>query len=242
VKALVSAVIVVVLVHLLAAGGFVGWLAASDRISGQRVRDAVAVFRPTIADEKADAEEAARVEAEAAAVAADAARREAVADGPQTLTERLALKAEASQLAEHEVERLLRERADLTRRMAGAREQVEQMRAELEADRAAFEQRVEAWTDRQQEDDFRQAVKLAEQLPPKQAKAMLRELIDAGETDRAIDYLAAMNQRKAAVVLSQFKDEDEVATATALIEGLRQRSEAIAGDGAADDEPDGGEA
>ena len=64
-----------------------------------------------------------------------------------------------------------------------------------------------------------------EKIQAKQAKAMMTQLVALGQAGeiQVVDYLAAMNERKAAEILGQFKDEREIPLATRLIERLRTR-------------------
>ena len=64
---------------------------------------------------------------------------------------------------------------------------------------------------------------LLQSQKPKQAKAILQTLLTEGHQDQVVDYLAAMQERKAAKVLAAFKTPQEVVQATALVEALRQR-------------------
>ena len=73
------------------------------------------------------------------------------------------------------------------------------------------------------DEDFKKAVGLLEALKPKQAKQILQDMLQDGKELEAVEYLAAMKMRKAAGVLGQFKQNQEIAQATMLVERLRQR-------------------
>ena len=74
-----------------------------------------------------------------------------------------------------------------------------------------------------QDEDFKRAVKTLEQLPARQAKDVVQQMLGQGKLDQAVDYLAAMQLRKSAGVLKAFKSEAEVVQVTRLIEQLRLR-------------------
>ena len=76
---------------------------------------------------------------------------------------------------------------------------------------------------KRQDEDFKNAVKMVEQLKPKQAKDLFVNLINQQQVGQVTEYLAAMNLRKAGSVLKEFKEPAEIAMATDLIERLRQR-------------------
>lgn len=231
-KSLLWSITFLVLIHLLAAAIFAGWLWQSGRVNTERLSAAVDIFRLTIAEEQAQEEEAARLEAEAREMAERAARLEAVADGPRTLQDRLAIEERADELAIHRLDRLQRETTDLKRQIARAKELIAEQKAELDAERKAFDEFVAATTQRMQDDDFQMAVAMYEQLKPRQAKQMFQQLIAEGRTDEVVDYLAAMQLRKAAGVLKEFKTPPEIEQATMLIQRLSERGVYPVEDGA----------
>ena len=63
--------------------------------------------------------------------------------------------------------------------------------------------------------------------PPKQAKAVFQELLTAGGEKQVVSYLSAMEERKAAKVLKEFKLPNEIDQAAMLIEQLRQRTDLV---------------
>lgn len=74
------------------------------------------------------------------------------------------------------------------------------------------------------DEQFRKAVKLLENVPAKQAKEWILELVRSGEPDQAVSYLDAMSSFKATGLLKAFKGEEEQKVATDLLERLRQRT------------------
>lgn len=210
-------------IHVIAGIAFMGWLRASGRLNRDRVHRVVEIFRPTIAQERADRKLAEKVEAEAKEQAAALARLEEVADGPTTVADRLATDQQARELSLRKIERLQREIRDLTRNMEFARQQIGAQKADIDRERAAFEAYRQREIALKADDEFQRAVQTYEGLKPKQAKVMFQELIGRGEMDKVVDYLAAMQLRKSAAVLGEFKADDEVAQAAELVERLRGR-------------------
>lgn len=217
------AILFLLVVHLLAVGGFAAWLASTGRVSEERVRSVVRTFTHTVDDEKAKLAAEEEEAAKAKAMADDAAKLESLSHGPMTLADRLAQEGERDEVAMVRLERLRRETDDLRRQIERARGTIDAQKKQLADERAAFEAFVAETTTKLQQEDFQKAVEMYEQLKPKQAKAMLSQLMASGETDEVVKYLAAMQLRKASAVLKEFKTPAEIAQAAELVEQLRQR-------------------
>jgi tetratricopeptide (TPR) repeat protein len=222
-RPLAWASLLLLLMHLVAAGVFGGWLWSSGRVDADRLEAIVDMFRLTIEEEAAQREEAARLELEARALADRAARLEEIADGPRTLRDRLAREERADDLAIHRLERLQRETGDLRRQIERAKEMLAEQKRELDAEREAFDAFVAQTTQRMQDEDFQQAVAMYQQLRPRQAKEMFQQLLEQGREDRVVDILASMQLRRAANVLREFKTPPEIEQATMLIQKLAER-------------------
>ena len=230
-----TAIVLLLVLHVLAGAGLVGWLAATDRLSRDRVERVVEMFSMTLDEEEQARAEAERIAEQEQAEAAERAYIERVSDGPRTLTERLDAVQRTDELSQHRLERVQRETADLRRQIERAQDLLDQQRAELEADRQALQEAVERERLLREDADFAQAVDMYERLRPAQAKQMFQQLMQQGEMRQVVDYLAAMQPRQAGRVLQQFQDdEQEIGQATELIERLRRRGveplEALAGD------------
>jgi len=195
----------------------------SGRLNKDRIREVVEIFTPTVAEEKQAKEEAERLAKEAEQIAEQTLRMEAVKAGPMTLSERLAKDREAQEIAELRYERLLREKRDLENQLSRMKQSITQAHEELTEKQEQFDAMVKRQKELREDEDFEQAVALLEQQKPDQAKAVLQQLIAEGDMPMAVEYLAAMQQRKAAKVLSAFDQGNEVITATRLIESLRLR-------------------
>ena len=225
-RSLLSAFIVLLLIHLIAATGFVGWLAASDRLNGERLAATVDLYRPTITARARTLAEAQAAEDRAAAVADELARLERAARGPKTLAQRLASNRADEAFDRLRLERLAAERDAIFTRLEQDKAAIAADRADLEAREAAFQRRVATRTAELQGEDFRRAVDSLQSLPPKQAKGVVQQYLDRGEEAVAVDYLAAMPLRKSGAILKAFKGDADLPAAAGLIERLRTRSDA----------------
>lgn len=224
-RTLLTSFILVLLVNAVALGGLVAWLGTTDRLSRDRVKQAVAVFSTTLQEEAANDAQAEETEVAVREMAEKAMRLEQVSGGPVTPEARLdgILRVDEKQKAL--IERQKKESQALQRQLTTQMRMVEAKIAELDAKRQAFDEAVAAQLGEMQDEDFKEAVGMLQGIPPKQAKAIFQELLKDGGQEQVVSYLAAMEQRKAAGVLKAFKQPNEVAQATELIEMLRQRSE-----------------
>lgn len=223
IKVIGIAIAIVMILNLLAMLGVVGWLGATDRLSQERIDAAVTLFSPTVAEEaQADAEAEAQAEI-AAAANVEEARLATAAAGLPTLDERLRTRTVSEDLLAEATARLRVEREAIERRLNTSEQVIKKLREELEAERDRFADFVENQRAQQLDADFKQAVSFYEQMQPKQAKTSFEMLIAAGQQDQVIDYLGAMQLRKAGAVIREFKSPEEVAIATELLSRLRER-------------------
>lgn len=214
---------VVLLINFLAAAVFVAWLHQDGRLDQDRLERAVNIFALRIDEEQANAQEEKARLARQAAAAQEAARLERVADAPAQLSQKIAEDQEKDEVALQRLERLRREIQDLQHSNELARRLLTEEREKLDADRKAFTQSVAAENRKRNDTDFLQAVKMYEQLKARQAKEMFQQLLQKNQADQVLDYLSAMQMRKAAAVLKEFKAPNEVAQAAELIQRLRLR-------------------
>lgn len=222
-RSVLMSILLLLALHFVALGGVVGWLGATDRLSEERARRVVEMFELTVAEQEQREAEREREEEAEREKAREAARLEAVAEGPQTLQDRLAAEQRADALAMHRVERLQRETEDLRQQIERAKKLISDQQDALKAEREQFQQQVEAHNERRSSEDFQQTVQMYEQLRADQAKRMFQELLADGEQELVVDYLAAMQLRKASKVLKAFQTDEEIEQATALLERLRKR-------------------
>ena len=224
-RTLFTAFILVLVINLLALGALAGWLGTTGRLSKERMRDAVAVFSNTIEEEAKLAAEEEEAESEAQAMAERALRMEQVAGGPVTPEARL----QAIQVVDDKRRALLErqkvEAQALKRQLDAQQKLIEQKLAELDTKQQAFDEAIASKIEEMQSADFKEAIAMLEGIPPKQAKQVLQEWLTDGAQKQVVDYLSAMEDRKAAKVLKEFKLPNEVAQAATLIEQLRQRTD-----------------
>jgi hypothetical protein len=213
----------VLLINVLALGGVCAWMYASGRIDADRLRQARSLFAPTIAQaqrQEALAEQQAQEQREAQL---QVARLQDVADGPVSVATRLATDQQEQEVAMQKIAWLRRTVQNLTARLESDKRRLEEMKADLEKTHQSFERSAAARAQQQHNEDFQAAVRMYEQLQAGQAKSMFLELISQGREQEVINYLASMQQRKAAAVLREFKTEAEIVLATNLLQQLAER-------------------
>ncbi|MCX5661141.1 MAG: hypothetical protein NTW19_15755 [Planctomycetota bacterium] len=218
-------------INALAVAGFVGWLHYSGRLDRGRVDRVVAVLKPTIEQEKKRQEEADRLEEEAKKQAAAVARMEKIANGPLTLEDRIRTEAQGDDVATQRLERLQRETADLRRQLEMAKQLVGSQKAELDAQKKVFAETVLRDEKLKADQSFQQTVEMYEALKATQVKEIFQNLLKQGRQTEVLDYFAAMQQRKAAAVLKEFKTPQEMQVATDLMRRLRERGQTPPTDG-----------
>lgn len=216
-KSIWTIVATLAVANLLGLFGFVGWLKMSDRLDGARVEQIRAILRETVTAQKAR-EAQTKQESDAAAVVQ--AKLESDGATPRSAAQQIRATDELDAAARQRVERLRREVEDLQRTLARGRAELEAGWAKLEADRKEFEEMRARIAALEGSEQFEKALKLYESLKPLQAKDMLQQLMDRGETEQVVAYLNAMQTRTASKILAEFK---EPTVAADLLERLRTR-------------------
>lgn len=212
---------IVALLNLLVLLGFVGWMYQSGRLNEERYRAAVAMFSPTLdeeikaKDEERKKEEVLRVEQE------KVAHLKRVEQGPVTLLDRLSADQQIDELAMHKLARLQSEIIDLRRGLDSQNRQLAMERQKLTDDRKAYADYLSKRKAMLESEDFRRVIDTLEQLKAPHAKQMMQELAANGGVDQVVEYLAAMDLRKRASLLREFKTPREVSNATMLLEKMR---------------------
>ncbi len=229
-KALGTALLLVLLINLLAVGGFVGWLVASDRVDRERVEAAVALFTPTLTESQQSEAESQAMAEQVAAEQTRLTRLAEVAAGPRSLDQRLLANKATDDYVRELLNRLSAENAAIRSRLEQDRRLLEERHEELTQRETLFDDRVETRLGRMRDEDFTKAVAAFEQLKPKQGKAALEALLNSGQRDEAIDYLATMQGRKSAAILREYKDPQEAGRVAELIEALRRRTQDLTED------------
>jgi hypothetical protein len=210
---------VVAVANLFALLGFVGWLKYADRLDRDRLHEVRQVFSTTVAQRKAD-ETTAAAKAEEDKKAAAIKAKEGTP--PVTASETLDLKLQASQVDQTRLEGLRREVAIL-------QDTLRRERAALDADRAAFDKQREEFqrardsvAKTEGNAQFKKTLATIEALKPDKAKIALQQLIIAKQSDEAVEYLNAMQDRSRTKIVEEFlKDDPKVATE--LLERIRTR-------------------
>jgi hypothetical protein len=130
--------------------------------------------------------------------------------------------------------RLEDERRMLSDQLAQATARLEANAEQLREQRASMQKGITDDSQRKSDEQFLQAVRQLEQIPPKQAKKVLETLmagesgkngtgtgVDGAGLEQAVSYLDAMSPRAAAKVLREFKTDGDIMLATELLERLR---------------------
>ncbi len=230
-KTIWTIITILLLINALLLGVGVGWLSNSGRLNQERIDRIRDMLTLTIEQEEKQAQLALELEEQTRQQAMDIARLESVSDGPVTLADRLQTELQGDELAAQRVERMKRDIADLRRQLRLSQELLAKKHQEMQSQQQVFDDAVQRQTKLQEDKDFQQTVRMYEQLKAKQTKQMFQELVGQGKARQVVDYLAAMQLRKAAAVLKEFKSPDEVAQATDLLQRLRERGIEMTADG-----------
>lgn len=228
-RAIWNAVSVFCVANMLALGGVVGWLAATDRLDPERIREVRASLTETRAERESKAQ------AEAAKLAAeDQAKAKAVKDArpPMSAAEKLQARLEAGEVDTQRLMNMRTQVSAMQQSLREAQERIDQDRAALARDRAAFEAMIQETRSLGEDAQFRKALSALEGMDPKAASAMIRQIITGGEGSAgsalAIGYLNAMQDRKRNEILGAIARE-EATLAADLLERLRTYGLAPAG-------------
>ena len=214
-----------VLINLLLAAGFVGWMYMDGRIDKDRLQRVRDTFSLTLEEEAKQEAENLRLTEQTQKARDQLARLESVADGPTTMQDRLTRGQQADDVALSNIEFINAQNKALLEEMARFKADHTQRVEQLDKERKAFEQWVKTQAQQTEDANFKQVVALYETQPAKQTKQAFQTLMQQGQTGQVVEYLAAMSNRKAGKVLSQFKTPQEAAQAADLLEMLRTRGE-----------------
>jgi flagellar motility protein MotE (MotC chaperone) len=215
IRALWNIISTLAVANLLAVTGFVLWLQSSDRLDVDRVEAIRDILSETRSAEQARLEETAKNDE------AEQARIKAEKDAqlpPITAYDRLALSEESDEVTRQRLERMRREVEDLQRTIRADSARLAESRSEFEAEKKAFEDMRDQLVAFEGDAQFKKTVALYETLRPAQARDLMQQLIDQGQTAQAVAYLNKMQPRTAAKIIAQFEDP---ALAAELLERLR---------------------
>lgn len=224
-KVLFKAAIVVALLNLFSVLGVLGWLAATDRMSKDRALRLGDLFAPTVAQEKqAVASEQAKREADSVAAAANAKLAELPKSAASTIDDRRQI-GEISQQASMRLRDELRLlQAQLERRQG----ELDAAKLALDVKEKTYQQRLAEMGQAASTAQFKQALAALEAQEPPDAQKVLAALIQTERRDQAISYLASMNPRVRAAIVTEFIAADQRLAAD-LLEELRTRGLAPGG-------------
>lgn len=221
----------VALANVLAIGGFVGWLAATDRLSKERVARVREVFGETVAVQKArETDEGAKAEA-AKKEAEEAAK---LAKTPLTAAEQLAARVDVTEIDRQRSERLRKEIADLRKAMLEQETKLTQDREALAKEKAAFEQMRKQIADTEMDAQFKKTLSVLETLKADKAKIALKQMIDddaANGRVTAVTYLNSMEEAARTKIVGEFIKDDPKLAAD-LLQRLRNHGLVAAVSGA----------
>lgn len=213
------------LANILAIGGVLAWLSTTDRLNSERVTKIREMLAKPVAVE---AEElAAQTVAHAQAVE-KAAQEEKLARPPIPAADRIAADQADAELALQRMLRRQREIDDLGSQLLRRQDELDRREKELLDRIAAFETQKAKYMEIEGTAQFRTALATLEGLKAREAKATLEVLMTEGRGDEVIAYLAKMDERKRAAIMSEFAKE-QPAVAADLLERLRTRGVSAAG-------------
>jgi len=212
---------IVSLLNLLVLLGFGAWLYQSGRLDRDRYHTALDMFSQTIDQEAIAKEQERKKEEELRVEQEKVAHLKRVEQGPVTLLDRLSADQQIDELAMHKLARLQSEIIDLRRGLESQNRQLAMERQKLTDDRKAYEDYLAKRKAMVQSEDFQRVIETLEQLKAPQAKQMMQELAARGDVNQVVEYLAAMDLRKRAALLREFKTPREVSDATMLLEKMR---------------------
>lgn len=218
-KSLWTMLSVLAVANLLALGGFVGWLKATDRLSAERLTAVRGLFVETVAQQKAKADE------ETAKAAADqkvAAEKAKEGQPPLAASDVLAIKLEQGKADLERVESLKREVQILRETLQRERGQLDSDRLALKKEKDEFERARKIVADTEGNAQFKKALATLEGLKPDKAKTALQQLIDGQQIEQVVAYLNSMQERTRTKIVDEFLKADPK-VATDLLERLRTR-------------------
>lgn len=208
----------VCILHVLALLGAGAWLGASGRLSRQRLIDAGNLFAMTVAEE---ANQEKQTEQLAVQAQEQTERVEAMLTG--STAQRLEDDQRRNELTLRQLERTRREIESLRANLEMSRRMMEKEKQEALSEKQAVEQRLAQLEKQLNDEGFKKAVGLIEQLPAEQTQQIFLRMMEQDQIGQVVMYLEAMQPRKAAAVLREFDQSHEVARVVELTERLRAR-------------------
>lgn len=211
---------VMAVAHLLALLGVAGWLWGTGRADAATIERVRQVLRDPPEDRDARTTERAQ------------SVEETSLPMPASSADAIALRLQQDEAQQQRLERMRNEARTVSAMVAREMRTLDQRRAELDAERDAFESMRDRIVALEGDEQFRKALSVLAGLKPADAKATLMELIggQAGAAapingwgdgrSQAVAYLDAMPSRTRSKVMAEFVADDP-ALAADLLERLR---------------------
>ena len=216
---------IVLLINVLVLIGLAAKFYVDGRINRERVGATVEIFRTTIEEEQRELERQEQAKTLALEEEKFQTWLQKVKSGAVTVEDKIKADLQARESMEQLAVRLRSDRNALLEAMKNYKGRMELLQDRLKEQQQQFEKQVEERARQQQSEGFEQAIELYERTKPQQVKKMFMDLIGRSASGRGqvVAYLAAMQPRKAAGVIREFKTNPEITVATQLIEQLRTR-------------------
>lgn len=228
-KRLLTAFAALAIINLLGIAGAVGWLAATKRLSPERVEAIKQILHEPVPVEQARlAAEQAKAEAEAGPA------EEPLPGGPPVASgELVSMQLEQAKADEFRIQRLAREESTLGQTIVQETRKLDDARREFAEEKGAFETKRAQIAALKGDEQFQAALSVLTQVKPDKAMSMLQEIIDGragavgvgdagGMTgkDRAVAYLDELDEMVRGKIMSEFV-KDSPTLAADLLERLR---------------------
>lgn len=218
-KKLWTVIASVAVANVLAIVALLAWLKTSDRLSDERVQLLKTTFSKTIASEKQEkAAAAAAMEEEKK----KKAQEEKMARPPETASEKIEKQSIEEEQKLQIIQRKQQELDNLRTTLITELSKLESREKKLAEEKAAFAAERARIAETEGAKQFRDALATLEGQKPKDAKGVLKALIEAKNKDQAVSYLAKMEEGKRSKVIAEFV-KDDTALAAELLESLRTR-------------------
>jgi predicted negative regulator of RcsB-dependent stress response len=221
-KSIWTALSVLAIANLLALGGVFGWLYKTGRLDARRVQETRQVFSETIAARQArEAEDVAKAEQ----AKKDAEEKGKFEKAPLTASQLLEHRIDLTELDRQRAERLRRDVDDLKAGLARQQQVLDKERAELFAERTAFEDMRKKIAQTEGSAQFKKALGALEAMKPEQSYSTIKTIIqeDAKEgMNKVVAYVNAMQDRPRSKLMTKIVEGDPKLAAE-LLERIRSR-------------------
>lgn len=222
-KTLWTIIALVAVINILAIAGLLGWLKATNRLNQDRVTLVRQTFAKTISAEMQE-------KAAQAAAAEDQKKKDAEAERMARPPETAADKIEKQRLDEEQrlqlIQRKQQELESLRSSLMTELAKLDAREKKLADDKAAFAAERAKIAETEGAKQFKDALLTLEGQKPKDAKQVLKAMIDGKQKDQAVSYLAKMEDGKRSKVMAEFV-KDDAALAADLLERLRTRGTVV---------------